>query len=306
MRSVTRKALPFVALALALFVAGHTREHSQRHLLSTQRYEDVYYLPPPQWLKLFSLGHREALAGLVWCRALVYYGDELVHRGAVANLFNYADAILELDPAFQRAYRWVATNAAYRATAATLTDVQKGIEYLERAARIFPDDGEIAWDLAAFYLYELRPLLTDEREREQARLRGLAHLRVASLRGAGPAWLALSTATELERLGQREQQIAFLEEAYSQVSDDRVREEILMRIAELRSASFAEAMAREHAALEAARKRDYPYLDSELFLQVGPKPAFDGLALRLRGFDPVAATEEEAPSAAEGEQPAAP
>jgi hypothetical protein len=288
-----QRALPFALAAALAWVAGHSRQHSQRHLLSTQRYEDIYYLPPPAWLKVFSLGHREAVAGLVWCRALVYYGDELVHRGPVANLFNYADAILELDPSFQRAYRWIAINAAYRATGVTLADVRKGIAYLERAARLFPDDGEIAWDLAAFYLYELRPMLTDTKEREQARLRGLAHLRVASLRGAGPEWLALSAATELERLGQREQQIAFLEEAFGQVTDDAVRAEILQRITALRSATFAEALARERQALEAARQRDYPYLDSELFLQLQPKPAFDGLALRLRDFDPIETTEEE-------------
>jgi tetratricopeptide (TPR) repeat protein len=289
-----RKAVPFVALSVALaLLAGHTREDSQRHLLSTHRYEDAYYWPPPHWLQLFSLGHREALAGLLWCRALVYYGDELVHRGPVVHLFQYADAILALDPSFQRAYRWIATNSAYRATSVTVDDIKKGIGYLERAARLFPDDGEIAWDLASFYLYELRPMLKDEGEREQARVRGLAHLRVASLRGAGPAWLALSAATELERLGQREQQIAFLQEAYSQVSDEGVRDEILRRIGALRSVTFAEALARERAALEAARARDYPYLDSELFLQLGPKPAFDGNALRLRGFDPVETTEEE-------------
>lgn len=292
------RALPWILCAALALLAGHAREDSQGHVLSTTRYEDVYYLPPPRWLQLFSLGHREALAGLVWCRALVYYGDELVHRGKVASLFKYADAILELDPSFKRAYRWVAVNSTYRLGATTVDDVRRSIAYLERAARLFPDDGEIAWDLGAFYLYELRPHLTSDTEREEARVRGLAHLRVASLKGTGPAWLALSTATELERLGQREQEIAFLKEAYSQVSDDQIRDEILQRIASLQSATYAEALARERAAIEAARARDYPYLDTELYLHVGPKPPFDGTALRLRGFDPIESEEEDEPAEA--------
>ena len=38
----------------------------------------------PTGCGVFSLGHREALAGLIWLRALVYFGDELQHRGEVA------------------------------------------------------------------------------------------------------------------------------------------------------------------------------------------------------------------------------
>jgi tetratricopeptide (TPR) repeat protein len=280
------RALIVLALITAGLVAGKTRLDSQNHFLSTQRYEDVYYLPPPGWLKLFSLGYREALAGYVWMRTLIYFGDEMVHRGKTKYLYTYADAMLELDPFFAKAYRWIATTGAYRAYGNGLPDIKRSIQYLERAARIFPDDGEIAWDLASFYLYELKPHLKDKKEREAANRKGLEHLQVAVLRGAGPPWLALNTASQLEEMGQREQQIAFLQEAYGQVSSDDVRLRIEQELAHLQSASFAEAFTREQAQAEAARKRDYPYLDMDLFLQVGSKPAFDHLPLLLNGFDP--------------------
>jgi hypothetical protein len=96
----------------------------------------------------------------------------------------------------------------------------------------------------------------------------------------------LSTATELGRLGQREQEIAHLQEVYDQVSDPSVKEQIELRLAALRSAAFAEALRKSHEELEAARKRDFPYIDRELYLLVGPRPPFDGRALLLRGFDP--------------------
>jgi len=53
------------------------------HYLSMQAYEDIYYLPPPKWLQVMSLGHRRAVADLIWLRALIYFGDEFVNRGAV-------------------------------------------------------------------------------------------------------------------------------------------------------------------------------------------------------------------------------
>src|SRR5262245_51129266 len=129
------------------FASDQLRTTGQERFLKTQTYEDVYYLPPPENLKLFSLGHRAALADLIWMKALVYFGDELHHRGNAANLFRYADAILALDDHFARAYRWVASAAIYRTGHVTVDDVYKAIRYLERAVRIFPDDGEIAWDL---------------------------------------------------------------------------------------------------------------------------------------------------------------
>lgn len=281
-----RSALP---LALAVTLAGATahvaRRDGQSHFHSTQRYEDVYYLPPPDWLGVLALGHAEAVAGLIWLRALIYYGDELMNRGEVHNLYNYTDAMLTLDPYFKKVYRWVSTNALYRTGHVDAEDAKRAIGYLERGVKLFPDDGELAWTLGAMYLYELPPLLPIE-ARAEARSRGIEHVRLASRLGAGPPWLALSAATELGRLGQHEQQIAHLQEVYDQVSDPNVKRAIEARLATLRSEAFAEALRRTYEELERNRQRDFPYIDRDLYLHVGPRPPFDGTALLLRGFDP--------------------
>jgi hypothetical protein len=277
-----------MTLCAALGVAGvrHTRGHGERHFLATQRYQDVYYLPPPGWLRVFSLGHDEALAGLIWLRALIYFGEELVHGGNVANLYRYADAMLALDPYFKKVYQWVGSAAIYRTGDVTVEDVRKAIRYLEAGVRHFPDDGELAWDLGAHYVYELPPLLAKPAEKAAARLRGVEHLRVAVLRGAGPPWLALSASTELAKLGHAEQEIRYLEELYPQIADPQIKIEVERRLTRLRSESYAEAMRRANQEFEQARSRDFPYLDPTLYLLVGPRPPFDGRALLLRGFDP--------------------
>jgi hypothetical protein len=281
------KAGLILALILACVAMVSTRRDGERHFLATQHYEDVYYLPPPTWLAVFSLGHREALADLIWLRSLIYFGDELMHRGPVEHLYNYADAMLNLDPYFKKVYEWVSSCALYRTGDVTAKDAQKAIAYLEQGVRLFPDDGELAWTLGADYLYELPPLLRDHPDQvAEAKRRGLEHLKVASLRGAGPPWLALTTAGELGRLGQREQQIAHLQEVYAQISDPNVKAQIEARLSELRSATYAEALRRTNEELQAAWLRDFPYIDQELYLLVGPRPPFDGQALLLRGFDP--------------------
>jgi hypothetical protein len=277
--------LLIVTLLAAAGVANLTRRNGQAHFLSTQRYEDVYYLPPPNWLEVFALGHREALGGLIWLRALVYFGDEMRQRGEVRHLYQYADAMLALDPQFKKVYTWVATNALYRTGRVTAADARRAVGYLERAVRLYPDDGELAWTLGAYYLYELAAMVPPA-ERPELKRRGVEHLQVAARLGAGPPWLVLTTATELGRLGQREQQIAHLQELYAQTSDLDVKEQIEAALTRLQSAAFAEALHRTYAELDAARLRDFPYLERELYLLVGPKPAFDGRALLLRGFDP--------------------
>jgi hypothetical protein len=138
------------------------------HYLETQTYEDIYYLPPPEWLQVMSLGHRRALADLIWLRALIYFGDEFESGGAVKHVFNYGDSMLALDPDFRRVYRWVGVAAVYTPTGSPLEFIERSIDVLRRGAERFPNDGELAWDVAATITYELLPALPkDDPNRER-------------------------------------------------------------------------------------------------------------------------------------------
>jgi hypothetical protein len=152
---------------------------------------------------------------------------------------------------------------------------------------LFPDDGELAWDLGATYTYELAPMLKDHALVEEAKQHGLGYLELAALRGAGPAWLGLQTASQLDRLGKTEQAIRHLQDIYASVQDSGIKKQIEDRIMRLRSAAYVEAMRSADAELEAARNKNFPYLDKTLYLLVGPRPPFDGTALLARDFDPV-------------------
>jgi tetratricopeptide (TPR) repeat protein len=194
--------------------------------------------------------------------------------------------MLTLDAYFKKVYTWVASCAIYRSGTVTNEDVLKSIAYLERAVRLYPDDGELAWAAGGNYLYELAPNMPPGPERDEMRRKGIEHLRVATRMGAGPPWLVLAAASELNRLGQHELLIQHLQDLYDKVSDPAVRAEIEQRLGALRDQAFAEAFKRTNDELEAARLEHYPYLDTGLYMLVGPKPAFDGRALLRQGFDP--------------------
>ena len=269
-----------LALALASLVAllAPLRQAAMNRYLQAQTYEDVYYLPTPEALKGLSFGYRRALADLLWARALVYVGDEFRHRGDLENVFRYADAIVALDPDFKRVYRWIGTVGIYRPVAPTVEEGLRTVEYLERAVERFPDDGELVWDLAATLSYEL-PSLTDDRQLKRSfRERGAQLMVHAAEMGAGPRWLALTNATQLEQLGRTEQAIRHLEQIYP-LADAETQREILARLDALRASAQAEQLRFFEEDLEARRMRAFPYVPMSLFVLVGEPWDHEAVAL---------------------------
>lgn len=264
-------AVAIVGLLVLAMTGRELRLRATDHYLATQTYEDIYHLPPPDWLRPFALGYDEALANLLWMRALVYFGEELVHRGQVRHVFDYAEAIITLDPEFEAAYRWAGTAGMYRPVETSVDDMRTAISFLERGARHFPDDGELAWDLGASLVFELIPRIDDPAEKERIRALGVEHLETAARLGAGPDWLVFTNATELRRLGRVEQAIRHLEEMYSTVRDEQTRERIANELAALRNERYAEAFRRANEELERDRRRDFPYVSTDLYLLLGPR-----------------------------------
>ncbi len=297
-----RRSVLTLLLMLLSATAGAllVRPSAMRACLAGETYEDVYYLPPSRWLRIFSLGHEEALADLVWMRALVYYGDELAHRGDVSHVFDYGDAVVTLDPYFPAAYRWAGASALYRTGAITWRDAERAAAFLARGVRRYPDDPELLWQLGATLSYELPPLLPDRAAKDDARRRGLPYLQAAARRGGGPKWLALTNVSQLQRLGRTEQAIRHLEEMYATVRDEDLRAHLAETLGRLRSAAYAEAFAAAQRDLEERRRHDAPYLSPTLYLLVEPWPRSDARARALRDWF------LEAPLDPESDEPDAP
>jgi hypothetical protein len=280
---LTRNAAAGLVL-LAAIGAGVLRARVMDHALASRRYEDVYYVPPPQWLPVVSLGWREALADVLWMRALVYFGDEVIAQGALAHVFDYTDAMLVLDPDFRAVYHWIGTAGIYRPQEPSPADVRRAIDVMRRGIDRFPDDGELAWTLGASLAFELPPLLDDERERDEARSEGADYLALAARLGAAPEWAALANASILDRVGRTDAAVRHLEEMYASVQDEDVRAQIAEAIAAMRSQMEAEAFVEATRAEEEARAGELPYLDEDLYFLVGPRPVTPWREVYRDGF----------------------
>ncbi len=264
-----------LALTLALLMTTDAlRGAAFERERASQRYEDIYYLPDPTWLERFSLGHRAALADLIWMKGLVYMGDEWAQDGETRNVLRYAEAIVHLDPDFKRAYLWAGTAGMYRITRVTVPQLQEALVFLRRAAERFPEDGEVQWRLGAALAYDVSPEVRRQGDIEEAEAlvaEGLIYTRKAARLGAGPAWLALSNATRLERLGQNEQAAQHLAEMYAVTSDPQVRAQIRVRLESLRGQAYARAVRATVEDVERRRDASYPFLPPTLFLLVGDR-----------------------------------
>lgn len=248
----------------------------------SRSYEDVYYLPDASWLRVLSLGYREALADFLWMKALLYYTDQIQYAGRLVHVFDYTESILGLDPDFKAAYSWISTAALYHRHRADVKYAWRVVEILKRAVSRWPDDGKLAWDLGAVLTYEIPPLLSNQTEKDSARAQGLPYLEAAARLGEGPPWMVLSNASQLIRLGETEQAIRHLEEMYAAVRDPSTRESIRAELAALRDEQSATALAETIRQFEDARRRDYPYMDEGLYLFVGQKPPVDTTLLVRR------------------------
>jgi hypothetical protein len=237
--------------------------------LESQTYEDIYYLPPPQWLQVMSLGYRRALADMIWLRALIYFGEEFENQGAVRHVFNYGESMLALDPDFRRVYRWIGVAGVYTPAGSPPEVIRRSVDVLRRGVARFPDDGDLAWDTGATIIYELLPHLpADDQERERLIAEGNQHMMAAARLGAGPDWLVLTNATTLSRLGEKDRELRHLEEMYAIVRDPKVKAQIEDRLATLRDEAYSDAFRSANEEFEQRRLEEFPYMPPTLYFFV--------------------------------------
>lgn len=267
-----RKVAVFLLFATLALPLTALRRSAARGFFASQAFDDVYYVPPATFLRPMSLGYTEALADLLFIRGLLYYGEGFVYRRALRHVADYADAIVSLDPDFRAAYHWATVAVAYQSRAAPVEDLERVAILIEQAADRFPEDGQVQWWAGSFLVYEYAPRFpAGSPGRQRANERGAPRLARAAMLGAGPRWLALSSASHLARMGQRTNAIEHLRTMLALTTEPNVRRTIQVRLGQLESAEEAETLGRSADAAEAARLRDFPYLDAALYELVGPR-----------------------------------
>ena len=113
--------------------------------------ERATFLPPPEALRVASLGFDNVAADAIWLLTIQYIGRQVMTAQNLPELFRLVDTVVTLDPHFVDAYTLGALFMNYSGG-----NVQGAIFLLERGARANPTRWEPAHDLARTYYLDLK------------------------------------------------------------------------------------------------------------------------------------------------------
>jgi tetratricopeptide (TPR) repeat protein len=113
--------------------------------------ERAMFLPPPEALRVASLGFNNVAADAIWLLTIQYIGGHIFTERNLPELFRLVDTVVNLDPHFVEAYTLGALFMNYSGG-----NVPGAIALLERGARANPTRWELPHDLARTYYLDLK------------------------------------------------------------------------------------------------------------------------------------------------------
>lgn len=258
-------ALALLPVLAAATVWTHGQVHDRRSEFPLD--QDVLYLPPAGQLGPMSMGYREALADLIWIRAVIFTGD----RAGGANyawIMQYLEAIYTLAPGFRRPYAWGGVIVVYSGEAIDRPMIDRAIVLYRRGIELFPEDHELLFALGMLLTRDVQMLPDYQQdEREAAMAEGAMLIRRAAAFGAPPlvrelaATLVSDDATDLLA-------IQFLESQLLQAEDEGHRRLLQRKLETLIGETGIESIERLRDDFEAERQAEFPYLPPDLYVLI--------------------------------------
>jgi hypothetical protein len=263
------------AIVAAALVAGSAfgvatlRQSLADAVHATKAKDDVLALPPPDQLKIATLGYDAAAVDLLWAQTLVEYGLHGHEKRVFNALPTYLDSILALEPDFAPLFRYVDTLVCYRWPVGTEDDARTARRYLERGVAARPYDHH-AWRQYGEFLAFLAPsFLKNDEERREWKRDGARALGQSVELGAS-ADRSLSAATILTRSGEQQAAIKFLMRAYAVTDDPQEREKIAQRLQSLQASAVKDTATRDIAYVETRWKNELGFVSRGEWLLLGP------------------------------------
>lgn len=274
-----------VALSIAAVSFATARLAREAIPDRAQDASDAPSAPSAQATPFVSLGYRELFADLMYARFRGYFGGGQARAGAMGDL---AESIAAADPQFKRIYELGAlaiTSATHDVDNASRL---RAIALLEAGSQRFPDLWKLPKLAGQIYLVDLKT--DDPKLRREWDHKGALLLESAARKPNAPADAALSAAFFQTRLGQHEHAVNSLREMLLITSDERAREQILAKLAELTKGSQDEIAAELLAARQSfdrERREKRRAVPPSMYVLLGPPlpDAFDMADLATGGRD---------------------
>ncbi|HWB78366.1 MAG TPA: hypothetical protein VG755_25545 [Nannocystaceae bacterium] len=259
-----RKLAVLGALALGVLAhVAHAGTLARRKEVPAEL--DVLYVPPPGQLAPMAVGYREALADLIWVRALIYSGSQL-GSAQVDAVGRYVDAITGLSPRFRRAYLWGGITVVYGGQSSVTREmVDRAIGIYRAGMREFPESHELLYPFGMLLLTQSpsTPGYSDE-ERKAMREEGIELIRRAAAFGADPL-VRQYAATLVSEQGDQALTIQFLESQLAQAEDEDHRRMLRSKLSRLVGRDATRRIEDLHRDFTAERDAKAPYVPDALW-----------------------------------------
>ncbi len=253
---------------------------------------DEPYAPTPSAAPVIALGYRELFSDLLFLRLKGYFGSSENTANGVAGL---VEAITALDPQYQRIYEWGARAITLAGRGVDNAAYLRAIAVLEAGAQQFPTDWKLPYLAGEIYTQDLQT--TNPAQRRAWDERGTLLTESAIRKPAAPATAATWAATMRTRLGQHQRAIDGLREMLLVTDDDKVRERLLAKLAELTALDSGSANELASELLEARHRFEAewlaarPAVPASMYVLIGAalSPRFELTDLATGGRDLVGA-----------------
>jgi tetratricopeptide (TPR) repeat protein len=258
-------------MLVSALVIGAVRPRAAASVAAVREESDSYPLPPPDQLQIMTLGYRSAAADLLWAYVMVAQGLRLSQHRRFENGARYFESIFALDPTYRQPYLLLDSILTFGAKKATPEDAWATRRLFEFGLAQRPNDAQIHAQAGSFMAY-LAPGLLPESEHASWRIAGANLLLHAAELGAteSTSWSGLAGAAVLNRNGQRDAAIAFLERVFEINDDPEIRREIARQLQGLKGEESLERAQSSARRFETAWRGDLPFVSRPMMLLVGP------------------------------------
>lgn len=240
-----------------------------RHALTLSRSaklskESLMYLPPAERLDPMSLGYKEALADLIWLRAVVFAGNS-DNRDKSNWLARYVSTINHLAPSFRQPYVWGGVVSIYSGKEIDRAMIDQAVEIMREGVQRFPEDHELLFNLGMVLyrdyasLGDLAPALVEEKKQEGVKL-----IRRAAAFGASPLIRRLAASLDVED-GDDALEAEFLRRQLLRADDPALRRLLRKKLNALKLGHQVEKLELARKAFIEDHTKQYPYLPMTLY-----------------------------------------
>ena len=94
-RNQLREMISLAAIVVGVIALAMIQPRLAAQVKKVKAGDDVSALPPPQQLKVMTVGYRQSTVDLLWAKLIVEWGTAHQERRPFSDLRRYIDAIIE-------------------------------------------------------------------------------------------------------------------------------------------------------------------------------------------------------------------